>query len=424
MSTKNPTQENRPDNLSQNLQKNSQASAPKSVEAHSAQTQSAACSSLYIGLMSGTSLDGVDGVLVRLSDNGGEQMRLLASAYLPFSPSLRQQALALQQPGENEIMREALLANELAAVYADCVQALLDKYPDAAGTDSAHPANHGIRAIGVHGQTIRHRPELGFTRQTNQPALLAEMTNIDVIADFRSRDIAAGGQGAPLVPAFHRAVFGVEGECRVVVNIGGISNISILAADGSTRGFDTGPGNVLMDAWMQRHQQKNYDAGGQWASQGKVIDSLLFNMLSEAYLQVTPPKSTGRDLFHLKWLLQHLDQLGQAFNAVDIQATLSAYTATTLANAIMTYAENVQQVLVCGGGAANTHLMQGLQSALRQAGSAATVSSTAVAGVEPEQVEALAFAWLAQQFCLRRPGNLPDVTGAKGYRILGALYPA
>ena len=370
-------------------------------------------SSLYIGLMSGTSLDGVDGVLVRMSDDGREQMRLLASTYVPFSTSLRQQAMALQQPGENEIMREAALANALATVYADGVHALLAQYPAA-----------NVRAIGVHGQTIRHRPELGFTRQTNHPALLAELTHIDVIADFRSRDIAAGGQGAPLVPAFHRAVFGREGECTVVVNIGGISNISILAADGSTRGFDTGPGNVLMDAWMQRHQQKNYDADGQWAAQGQVNDTLLNSMLSEAYLHLAPPKSTGRDLFHLDWLQQHLNRLESDPSAVDVQATLSAYTALTLTQAIMRYAGDAQQVLVCGGGASNTHLMRRLQDALIEAGSAATVSSTSLAGVAPEQVEALAFAWLAQQFCVRRPGNLPDVTGAGGYRILGALYPA
>jgi len=373
---------------------------------------SAAQIPVYIGMMSGTSLDGVDGVLVRLPVTQGDTMELLASAYIPFSEELRRQALQLQQPGENEIHHEALLANALAHSYTTCTSALLSNYPHLA-----------VRAIGVHGQTIRHRPELGFTRQTNNPALLAELTSIDVIADFRSRDVAAGGQGAPLVPAFHRAIFGHSGQCRVVVNIGGISNISILAADGATTGFDTGPGNVLMDYWIQKHQGFSYDADGAWAALGQVNEALLSRLMSESFLLLPPPKSTGRDLFHADWLQRHLQQFS-SMNAVDVQATLCAFTAHSLALAIMSNVPQTEMVYVCGGGAYNATLMRMLQGALRAEASDAEVQSTAQLGVAPEHVEALAFAWLAQQFCLRQAGNLPEVTGAKGLRILGALYPA
>lgn len=368
---------------------------------------------LYIGLMSGTSLDGVDGVLVDLPENATD-MRLLASAYQPFSDAFRQQAMALQQPGENEIHSEAVLANLLAENYAACVAALLVQSP---------AANGQVRAIGAHGQTIRHRPELCYTRQTNNPALLAELCGIDVVADFRSRDVAAGGQGAPLVPAFHRAVFGLLDVCRVVVNIGGISNISILHADGSSSGFDTGPGNVLMDAWTLQHQGKSYDENGDWARQGQVQAELLAAFCDEDFLRQAPPKSTGRDLFHADWLAQKLSQFG-ALAAVDVQATLCAFTAATLADAISLYAAEASSVFVCGGGAYNAHLMQALARALEQRGCMAAVGSTALLGVAPSHVEALAFAWLAQRFTLRLPGNLPEVTGARGLRVLGALYPA
>lgn len=365
----------------------------------------------YLGLMSGTSLDGVDGVLVDLPENATE-MRLLASAYQPFSDAFRKQAMDLQQSGENEIHREALLANQLAENYAACVANLMRQVPTAK-----------VRAIGAHGQTIRHRPELGYTRQTNNPALLAELSGIDVIADFRSRDVAAGGQGAPLVPAFHRAVFGLPGTCRVVANIGGISNISILHADGRSSGFDTGPGNVLMDAWSLQHQGKAYDENGDWARQGQVHAELLAALCDEEFLRQPPPKSTGRDLFHAGWLAPKLSQFG-ALAAVDVQATLCAFTAVTLADAITRYAADVSAVFVCGGGAYNTTLMQALERALQQRSSAATVASTALLGVAPSHVEALAFAWLAQRFTLRLPGNLSEVTGARGLRVLGALYPA
>lgn len=370
---------------------------------------------IYIGLMSGTSLDGVDGVMVHLpeADAGSRQpMQILAGTYIPFSEDLREQAMRLQQAGDNELHHESLLANSLAQSYAACVKELQNK----AGIQY-------VRAVGVHGQTIRHRPELGYTRQTNNPALLAELTGLDVVADFRSRDIAAGGQGAPLVPAFHRAIFGQPGVGNVVANVGGISNISLLAADGSTRGFDTGPGNVLMDAWVYQHHGNAYDANGDWAAQGTVKQDLLAVLMSEPYLHMSPPKSTGRDLFHLDWLQRQLTGF-TSLAPVDVQATLCEFTALTLVNEIVRHARDSGHVYVCGGGAFNSHLMWRLQSLLAVQSCAAQVASTAALGVAPEQVEALAFAWLAQRFCQRLPGNLADVTGAKGGRILGALYPA
>ena len=362
-------------------------------------------STLYIGLMSGTSMDGVDGVL---ADFAGNAIRTIEAAFVPFPAALRAQLMSLQAWGDNEIEREAVAANRLAACYAECVAALL---PQAGGP---------VRAIAVHGQTIRHRPELGFTRQTNNPALLAELSGIDVIADFRSRDIAAGGQGAPLVPAFHQAQFGAQGQTRVVVNIGGIANISVLHADGRVGGFDTGPGNVLMDGWIARHRQQQYDAGGAWAATGTVNLTLLQALLDEPYFIMAPPKSTGRDLFHMEWLDTRLAGC-PPLPAEDVQATLTHLTALTIARAIHQQAAQVQAVYVCGGGAYNGTLLRELAAAL---GGTTTVESTAALGVAPNRVEALAFAWLGYRFNQREAGNLPSVTGAQGARILGALYPA
>ncbi len=379
----------------------------------------AASPSLYIGLMSGTSLDGVDGVLAAFApDYHGGPVPALASAYVAFPADLRRELMALQAAGQDEIHREALLANELVRLYAACVAQLLNQSGIAA---------EDITAIGAHGQTIRHRPELGYTRQTNNPALLAELTGIDVIADFRSRDIAAGGQGAPLVPAFHQAVFAGTGETRVLANIGGISNISVLPErDGApipVIGFDTGPGNVLMDGWIAQHQGHAYDRDGQWAASGTVLPGLLDVLCDEPFFALPPPKSTGRDLFHLAWLQARLGQF-PAFDPKDVQATLAAFTAVTLADAIIRHAPMARAVYVGGGGAHNAHLMQQLQSALARHQPDMRVASTEALGMAPNHVEGLAFAWLADRFCRRSAGNLPAVTGAAGDRILGALYPA
>ncbi|OON64438.1 anhydro-N-acetylmuramic acid kinase [Massilia sp. KIM] len=364
-------------------------------------------STLYIGLMSGTSLDGVDGVL---ADFAGGAIRTLAAAFTPFPPELRAELMALQAASPNELEREALAANGLALAYADCVRALLPSAPGA------------VAAVAVHGQTIRHRPELGFTRQTNNPALLAELTGIDVIADFRSRDIAAGGQGAPLVPAFHEAAFGKPGSARVVVNIGGIGNISVLHGDGRVTGFDTGPGNVLMDLWIARHLGKAYDEDGAWAATGKVDEALLAALLDEPYFRQPAPKSTGRDLFHEQWLDSKLARFA-GVAPQDVQATLTRLTALTIARAIQDEQDEgvaPDAVYVCGGGAYNATLLREIGAAL----GGVKVESTAALGVAPNRVEALAFAWLGWRFAERAAGNLPAVTGARGPRILGALYPA
>jgi anhydro-N-acetylmuramic acid kinase len=361
--------------------------------------------SLYIGLMSGTSLDGVDGVLADFADGA---IRTLEAAFVPFPAELRAELMALQANGANEIEREAIAANGLARAYAACVAALEAK------------ARAPVAAIAVHGQTVRHRPELGFTRQTNNPALLAELTGIDVIADFRSRDIAAGGQGAPLVPAFHAAAFGTPGTTRVVVNIGGIGNISVLHADGRVTGYDTGPGNVLLDGWVKRHQGKEYDADGAWGASGSVAPDLLAHLLEEPYFHQPAPKSTGRDLFHMEWLDARLAGFAD-LAAQDVQATLTALTAESIARAIHNERVNIDAVYVCGGGAYNGTLLRMLATAL---GGATPVESTAALGIAPNRVEALAFAWLGYRFTMRQPGNMPAVTGAQGPRILGALYPA
>ncbi len=359
-------------------------------------------SPLYIGLMSGTSLDGIDGVL-------SSSNQALHADFVGFPDALRAELLALQSASDDEIHREALAANQLTELYAACVKQLL--------ADAGISADR-VAAIGAHGQTIRHRPELGYTRQIINPALLAELTGIDVISDFRHRDIAAGGQGAPLVPAFHQAIFGSTTQTRVVANIGGISNISILRPDGKVTGYDTGPGNLLMDGWIHSQRDQRYDEGGQWAASGTVLPDLLATLMNEPYLALPAPKSTGRDLFNTEWLTQHLQHFASAAPA-DVQATLTAFTARTLADAIQRDAPGAEAVYVCGGGAMNTHLMHLLQQQL-----ACPVSDTGALGVAPQHVEALAFAWLAERFCERLPGNLPSVTGARGPRVLGALYPA
>jgi anhydro-N-acetylmuramic acid kinase len=367
---------------------------------------------LYIGLMSGTSLDGVDGVLVDLD---AAPMTVVAHAHRPFEPALAHELLALNVPGESELHRGALAANALVRVYAEVVEALL-----AAG---AKPRSQ-VRAIGAHGQTVRHRPRefdgIGYTVQLNNPALLAELTGIDVIADLRSRDVAAGGQGAPLVPAFHRAVFGRRGETLAILNIGGISNLTALRADGSTVGFDCGPGNALLDHWCLQHTGRRYDDAGAWAASGRPVGALLAQMRAEPYFTLPPPKSTGRDLFNPRWLQAQLAQCLPSPDPVDVQATLTELTAATCAADVLRHAEGSRELLVCGGGAFNAHLMRRLAAYLP----GVNVLPTDAHGLAADQVEACAFAWLARAFTRREPANLPSVTGAAGPRVLGALYPA
>ena len=296
---------------------------------------------VYFGLMSGTSMDGVDGVAVQFTT--GKPPAVLGEAHVSFSKSMRDALFALQEPGDNEIERAALAANALATRYAVCCHELQSM----SGCSATK-----VRAIGVHGQTVRHRPEKGYTSQINNPALLAEMTNIDVIADFRSRDVAAGGQGAPLVPAFHATVFGAKDETRVVCNLGGISNITVLSANGTVRGFDCGPANALLDEWSQRHLKKPYDEGGQFAAQGQVHRPLLNALLDEPFFEQPPPKSTGRDLFNPAWLDAKLAGFS-GLPPADVQATLVALTAVSVAREIERHASDSRAVYVCGGGARN-----------------------------------------------------------------------
>ena len=371
---------------------------------------------LYIGLMSGTSLDGIDGVLVDFDalETAGH-VRVLAHRSRPFERAQASELLALNSPeGSDELHRAALQANALARLSAQVTADLLQ---------ATQIGRDAVRAIGSHGQTVRHRPRefdgTGYTLQLNSPALLAELTGIDVIADFRSRDLAAGGIGAPLVPAFHRAVFGHAGESGAVLNLGGMSNLSALHADGSVEGFDCGPGNVLLDLWCRARTGQPFDAQGRWAASGRVDDELLSTMLAEPYFALPAPKSTGRDMFHAGWLDAHLKDRPPVASQ-DVQATLSALTAAVCARDVLAHASSVGPLLVCGGGALNLDLMRRLQTALPNY----SVQATDARGLPALQVEACAFAWLARAFVERRPANVPAVTGAVGPRILGALYPA
>jgi anhydro-N-acetylmuramic acid kinase len=364
----------------------------------------------FIGLMSGTSLDGVDGVVA--SFDGG--LRVLAHATAPFDPALRAELLALNTSGQDEIHRAELAANALMRVYAEVVRHLLAR-------TKLSPAD--VRAIGAHGQTVRHRPRLfdgtGYTVQLAQPALLAELTGIDVAADFRTRDVAAGGQGAPLAPFFHRAVFGREGQALGVLNIGGISNLTVLRADGTQIGFDCGPGNALMDAWCLRHEGQPFDRDGAWAAGTAPDAALLQAMLAEPYFAVQPPKSTGRDLFHDDWLAARL----QPFASIaprTVQATLAELTAASIAQDVRRHAPGLPKLVVCGGGALNGHLMRRLQALLP----GTQVLSSDEEGLPPLQVEAAAFAWLARACVLREKLPLTSTTGARGARVLGAVWPA
>ena len=368
---------------------------------------------LYIGLMSGTSLDGVDAVLARFD---GAHTEVIHHCSAPFPDNLRAELLALNTSGPDELHRAALASNALARCYARVVETLL--------TQSATPSET-VRAIGAHGQTVRHRPQefdgTGYTLQLNQPALLAELSGINVVADFRSRDVAAGGQGAPLVPPFHEAFFGRPDHALAVLNIGGISNLTVLKPQSSTPvlGFDCGPGNALIDGWCQRHTGHTFDHAGQWAAGGSIHKALLQSWLDEPFFTKAPPKSTGRDLFNTSWLEQHLaGHAGVA--AQDVQTTLTELTALSCAQALDAALPACQQLIVCGGGALNTYLMQRLQAHLPHC----MVQSSQNRGLPPLQVEATAFAWLARQTCTGQTGSLPTVTGAQGARILGAIYLA
>lgn len=354
--------------------------------------------------MSGTSIDGADAILADFTD---PTPRVIGFQSVPFASDLRADLLALNAAGDNEIERSHLAANRLAECYANAVTALLKQ----AGVT----ANEVI-AAGCHGQTVRHRPDFGFTVQLNNPALIAELIGIDTVADFRSRDVAAGGQGAPLVPVFHDGVFRSPDETRVVVNIGGIANVTILQPGKPAWGFDCGPGNCLMDAWIDKHRGTPFDENGCWAAQGQLLAGLASECLADGYFCKAPPKSTGRDHFHLAWLERRLTG---SKRAVDVQATLLELTAVSIATAIQRYAPDCSRALLCGGGAQNGALMARISQLLP----GAKVDTTNAYGVPAQQVEALAFAWLAKQTIQRSSVDLRSTTGSRHAVVLGAIYP-
>ncbi|GAA4650919.1 anhydro-N-acetylmuramic acid kinase [Kistimonas scapharcae] len=366
-------------------------------------------SEFYIGLMSGTSMDAMDAVLVDLGSAFPLQKHQVS---IPLPETLRKSLFALCQDGPNEIIRMAKADIQVAEISAQAVSILLK--------EASIPASD-IQAIGSHGQTIRHLPQVGNTLQIGSPSHIAELTGILTVADFRRRDMAAGGQGAPLVPAFHEAVFRHPEKNRVILNIGGIANISILptAKHIPVSGFDTGPGNALMDYWNQKHQGTRYDLNGSWASCGTVDHALLHDCLSDAYFSRQPPKSTGREHFNAEWFNRFLNK-HDSLTPADIQATLMELTAKSIAADIQRYAVDCQELFVCGGGAYNSALLERIAFHLPDI----SVSSTRSLGLAAEWVEAVAFAWLARQTIHGLPGNLPSVTNAKGQRILGGIYPA
>ncbi|HEX3098947.1 MAG TPA: anhydro-N-acetylmuramic acid kinase [Usitatibacter sp.] len=360
---------------------------------------------LFAGLMSGTSLDGADAALV---DFSASQPRVLAFATVPFPAALRDRILALCEPGSDPLELAGTVSLELADLYARAVEGALA----AGGVDRRQ-----VAAIGCHGQTVRHRPDLGFTIQLNDAARLAELTGIDVVADFRRRDMAAGGQGAPLVPAFHEAVFRDAATSRCIVNIGGISNVTWLPAGRHTLGFDCGPGNVLLDGWTHRHLGAHYDEGGRWAARGRTDAALLASFLAEPFLRLAPPKSTGRELFRMAWLEERLPR---EYRAEDVQSALADFTAHAIVDAIDRFCAGTDEIYLAGGGARNAALVERIEALAGDR----PVAPTDVLGVPTAHVESMAFAWLAMKCVRREPIDLTAVTGARRPTVLGAVYPA
>jgi anhydro-N-acetylmuramic acid kinase len=365
-------------------------------------------SGLFLGLISGTSADGIDAALVEFA---GATPRMLRARTYPLPDGLRELVLRVSQADARADLDElGELDTRLGVAFADAARALMKE----AGVEAAD-----VRAVGSHGQTLRHRP-LGaapFTLQLGDANVIAEGTGIDTVADFRRRDVAAGGQGAPLVPAFHAATLADAVEDRAVLNLGGIANLTLLPVSGAVRGFDTGPGNGLMDAWCLRHRGHPFDRAGAFAATGRSEDMLLARLLAEPWLSLPPPKSTGRDLFHLEWLQNRIG--AAAITPADVQATLARFTARTVTDALRAELPTCARLLVCGGGVHNPVLLREVASLLP----GVVVESTAEKGLDPDFVEAMAFAWLAREFLARRPGNLAAVTGARGPRVLGALFP-
>lgn len=364
---------------------------------------------LYLGLMSGTSADGIDAALAQFPPEGG--CRFVEGLTLPWDPLLRERLVALGQGGELASLDElGDVDARIGLAFAAAAVALLQH----SGVEAAQ-----VKAIGSHGQTVRHRPSASpaFTLQLGDANRIAERTGITTVADFRRRDVAAGGQGAPLMPAFHLAMLGTADEDRAVLNLGGIANLTLIPRVGTLLGFDTGPANALLDAWCERHTGHAYDADGAFAASGVVDEGLLARWRADPWFALPPPKSTGREQFHLAWVQQQIGD-GQHV-AADVQATLLELTAVTVADALLRDLPGAGRVLVCGGGVRNGHLMQRLAARLP----GVVVESSARHGLDPDYLEAMGFAWLAQRTLDGLAGNLPSVTGATGLRVLGAIHP-
>jgi anhydro-N-acetylmuramic acid kinase len=361
---------------------------------------------IYLGLISGTSMDAIDAALV---DFDVAPLSILATSATPFEPELKRRISALiDQADQVALDAVGQIDVELGVAFAQAALALMRS----AGINAER-----VTAIGSHGQTLRHRPDLGvpFTWQIGDPNTLAEMTGVSVVADFRRRDVAAGGQGAPLLPVFHDQVFRSDDEDRVIANLGGIANVTILSRDSSVTGFDTGPANRLLDAWIAQHLGKDFDAEGAWAASGRVDETLLNELLDEPYLRLAPPKSTGRELFNLPWLENKLGLFSRPPR--DVQATLQQFTARTLAAAVRQHAPGAA-LYVCGGGARNLGLLNAIAALIAPN----PVASTCALGLDPDFVEAVAFAWFAKRTLEGLTSSAGSVTGAKGARILGGVY--
>ncbi|MCF7964461.1 MAG: anhydro-N-acetylmuramic acid kinase [Methylobacter tundripaludum] len=363
---------------------------------------------LYIGLMSGTSLDGIDAALVDFQDN---ETHLVEFEYLPYSDEIQSTIQKISKPESLISLKEyGAMDAQLGSLFAKAVNALLAK--------AAIPTS-SVKAIGSHGQTIYHAPDIRFpfSLQIGDPNIIAETTGITTVADFRRRDIAAKGQGAPLVPAFHQAVFQHPNEHRCIVNIGGIANITVLPRNQSAEviGFDTGPGNTLMDLWIKLHRNLPYDKNGAWGKTGKIDHDLVTLLKQDAYFNAAPPKSTGKEYFSLPWIYQYFDAF--SYKAEDVQASLCFLTAITICDAVKKHAPATERILICGGGIHNDYLLELIQQNID-----CPVESTERYGIHPDHVEAVAFAWLARQTMNNLPGNLKEVTGALDSVILGGIY--
>lgn len=359
-------------------------------------------SKILIGTMSGTSLDGIDIALTKLHKN---KISVLDFLHINYSPRLKEKILKLQFPEKNELEKSFLLSNELAILTGKGINRLLLK--------NSLSAKH-VKGVGYHGQTIRHRPDKGYSTQIGNADLLSEITNLTVVSNFRNRDIAAKGQGAPLVPIFHKNLFFSKIKNRVILNIGGISNITYLPTNGSIIGFDCGPGNILMDHWIKLNRNLNFDKKGNWAKKGQVIEELLRYFLKDKFFNKLPPKSSGRDLFNLDWIKKGIKK---TYSPKNVQRTLIELTAITTADAIKKNCSGANEIYVCGGGAKNDFLIEILKNKINL-----IIRGTSDLNLPEQQVEAVAFAWLANQTLEKKYNNSPNVTGAKGFRILGSIH--